>query len=87
MPRAPHRTQTGVAEGISHFNQGVTKSNKGMAEKLDYCASRLVRRSLEKDRRRLQRSNDDHRERNAIKTKLARRHKPTRDSDYSPGLL
>ncbi|CAN7942945.1 unnamed protein product [Ixodes pacificus] len=83
-----HRTQTGVAEGISRFNQGVTKSNKGMAEKLGYCAgSRLVRRSLEKDRRRLQRSNDDHRERNAVKTKLARRHKPARDSDYSPGLL
>ncbi|KAG0438049.1 hypothetical protein HPB47_017165 [Ixodes persulcatus] len=51
-----HRTQTGIAEGISRFNQGVTKSNKEMAKKLGYCAgSRLVRRSLKKDRRRRQR--------------------------------
>ncbi|KAG0417137.1 hypothetical protein HPB47_005855 [Ixodes persulcatus] len=37
----------------------------------DGSRSRLVRRSLEKDRRRLQRSNDDHRERNAVKAKFA----------------
>lgn len=44
-----------VAEAISRFNQGTTKSNVEIAEKLGYSAgNNLVRRSLEKDKGRLQ---------------------------------
>ncbi|KAH7961599.1 hypothetical protein HPB52_010717 [Rhipicephalus sanguineus] len=83
-----HSAQRAVAEAISRFNQGLTKSSTAIAEKLGYSAgARAVRRSLEKDRRRICMSNKDHANRNATTSKLARRHKPAADSAYSPGLL
>lgn len=83
-----HSVQRAVAEAISRFNQGVTKSNTVIAEKLGYSAgSHAVRRSLEKDRRRIRMSNKDHTSRNAATSRLAKRHKPAADSAYSPGLL
>lgn len=83
-----HSVQRAVAEAISRFNQGVTKSSTTIAEKLGYSAgSHAVHRSLEKDRRRLHMSNKDHTSRNAATRKLSKRHKPAADSGYSPGLL
>lgn len=77
-----------VAEAVSRFNQGVTKSNVEIAEKLGYSAGyNLVRRSLEKDKTRLQKSQRAHLDSNTAKTRLAQRHKPARDPAYSPGLL
>ncbi|KAH7952586.1 hypothetical protein HPB52_024184 [Rhipicephalus sanguineus] len=77
-----------VAEAVSRFNQGVTKSNVEIAEKLGYSAGyNLVRCSLEKDKTRLQKSQREHLDSNTAKTRLAQRHKPARDPAYSPDLL
>ncbi|KAH9377430.1 hypothetical protein HPB48_016807 [Haemaphysalis longicornis] len=60
-PKSQHNSlrsiERAVAEAISRFNQGLTSSNVEVAENLGYRAgSCLVRRSLEKDEARLQRS-------------------------------
>lgn len=77
-----------VAEAISRFNQGITRSNAEIAEKLGYSpGGRSVLRSLEKDNIRLEKSKRKHMDSRSTKTRLARRHKQARDSAYSPGLL
>ncbi|KAL1470349.1 hypothetical protein MTO96_040485 [Rhipicephalus appendiculatus] len=91
-PKTQHASlrsiERAVAEAISRFNQGMTKSNIEIAEKLGYNAGyNLVRRSLEKDRNRLQKSQREHHDSNTTKTTLAKRHKPTGNPAYSPGLL
>ncbi|KAG0419440.1 hypothetical protein HPB47_004111 [Ixodes persulcatus] len=43
--------------------------------------------SLEKDRRRLRKANKAHSESEKVKKRMAKRHKPARTQDYSPGLL
>ncbi|KAH7963928.1 hypothetical protein HPB52_023801 [Rhipicephalus sanguineus] len=84
-----HSVQRAVAEAISRYNQGLTKSSTAIAQcRYQHSAgTRAVRRSLEKDRRRICMSSKDHANRNATTSKLARRHKPAADSAYSPGLL
>ncbi|KAL1417675.1 hypothetical protein MTO96_026641 [Rhipicephalus appendiculatus] len=91
-PKTQHASlrsiERAVAEAISRFNQGMTKSNIEIAEKLGYNAGyNLVRRSLEKDKNRLQKSQREHHDSNTTKTTLAKRHKPTGNPAYSPGLL
>ncbi|KAH9371997.1 hypothetical protein HPB48_022806 [Haemaphysalis longicornis] len=50
-----------VAEAVSRFNQGVTRSNAEIAEKLGYSpGGRSVLRSLEKDNIRLEKSKRKH---------------------------
>ncbi|KAL1423754.1 hypothetical protein MTO96_020818 [Rhipicephalus appendiculatus] len=91
-PKTQHASlrsiERAVAEAISRFNQGMTKSNIEIAEKLGYNAGyNLVRRSLEKDKNRLRKSQREHHDSNTTKTTLAKRHKPTGNPAYSPGLL
>lgn len=91
-PKTQHASlrsiERAVAEAISRFNQGTTKSNVEIAEKLGYSAgNNLVRRSLEKDKGRLQKSRREHLDSSSIKERLSKRHKPAGDSAYSPGLL
>lgn len=77
-----------VADAISRFNQGVAKSTAEIAVKLGYSpGSRSVLRSLEKDSNRLHKCKKKHMDSSSTKARLAKRHKPARDSAYSPGLL
>ncbi|CAN7947863.1 unnamed protein product [Ixodes hexagonus] len=77
-----------VAEAVSRFNQGMAKTSKAVAAQLGYSTgSCLIRRSLEKDRRRLRKANKAHSESEKVKKRMAKRHKPARTQDYSPGLL
>ncbi|CAN7983167.1 unnamed protein product [Ixodes pacificus] len=77
-----------VAEAVSRFNQGMSKTSQAVAAQLGYSTgSCLIRRSLEKDRRRLHKANKAHSESEKVKKRMAKRHKPARTQDYSPGLL
>ncbi|KAM7302577.1 hypothetical protein ISCGN_018085, partial [Ixodes scapularis] len=50
-----------VAEAMSRFNQGMAKTSNAVAAQLGYSTgSCLIRRSLEKDRRRLRKANKAH---------------------------
>lgn len=75
-----------VAEAVSVFNQGRRETNEGIASGLGYTAgSCLLRRSLEKDKKRLKKSTAVFLSDDANKRTLARRHKADRSTDYSPG--
>lgn len=92
VPKTTHASlrsvERAVAEAISRFNQGATKSNEAIAEKLGYSAGNLfMRRSLEKDKTRLHKSRREHLQSSSTKATLAKRHKPARDTAYSPGML
>ncbi|KAM7311103.1 hypothetical protein ISCGN_008011 [Ixodes scapularis] len=77
-----------VAEAVSRFNQGMAKTSEAVAAQLGYSTgSCLIRRSLEKDRRRLRKANKAHSESEKVKKRMAKRHKPAKTQDYSPGLL
>lgn len=81
-------TERGVAEAISRFNQGIIKNNAQIPNKLGYSAGTcLVHRSLENDKSRLLKSQKEHLVTTDTKTRLAKRHKPSGDPAYSPGLL
>ncbi|KAH7960309.1 hypothetical protein HPB49_018600 [Dermacentor silvarum] len=91
-PKTQHASlrsiERAVAEAISRFNQGITKSNTQIAEKLGYSAgSCFVRHSLEKDKSRLQKSQKEHVDSRVTKARLSKRHKPAKDPAYSPGML
>ncbi|KAH9364082.1 hypothetical protein HPB48_012980 [Haemaphysalis longicornis] len=77
-----------VAEAVSVFNRGRRETNESIAAGLGYTAgSCLVRRSLEKDRKRLKKSTAAFLSNDASKRTLAKRHKVDRSTDYSPGQL
>ncbi|KAH6945438.1 hypothetical protein HPB50_008449 [Hyalomma asiaticum] len=47
----------------------------------------LIRRSLEKDRKRLYKANKGHTENEKLKRRMSKRHQPNASQDYCPGLL
>lgn len=75
-----------VAEAVSVFNRGRKETNEGIASGLGYTAGNcLLRRSLEKDKKRLKKSTTAFLSNEANKRKLAKRHQADRSADYSPG--
>lgn len=66
-----------VAEAVSRFNQGMVETKRAVAEQLGYSpGSCLIRRSLEKDRKRLCKANKRHTESEKLKRRMSKRHKP-----------
>ncbi|KAG0433567.1 hypothetical protein HPB47_019801 [Ixodes persulcatus] len=85
-----------VAEAVSRFNQGMSKTSKAVAEQLDYSTgSCLTRRSsgvtrvsgtrgeASRRRNRLRKADKAHTESEKAK-KMANRHKPDMSQDYCP---
>lgn len=80
--------QRAVAEAVSRFNQGMAATSRAVAEQLGYSPGRcLIRRSLEKDKQRLCRSDKGHTDSEKVKKKMAKRHRPDKTQDYCPGLM
>lgn len=66
-----------AAEAVSRFNQGMAETNRAVAEQLGYSpGSCLIRRSLEKDRKRLCKAYKGHTESEKLKRRMSKRHKP-----------
>ncbi|KAM7290050.1 hypothetical protein ISCGN_026723 [Ixodes scapularis] len=83
-----YSVQRAFAEAVSVFNQGVRKTNESVASSLGYTAgTALVRRSTEKDSRRLHKANKEFSDDDSMKKRLSTRHRAGTDQDYSPGLL
>lgn len=77
-----------VAEAVAVFNQGRRKTNESVASGLGYaCGNCLTRRSVEKDRQRLLKSNKVFSDSQATRKKLSKRHRLEKSDDYSPGQL
>ncbi|KAG0435122.1 hypothetical protein HPB47_018674 [Ixodes persulcatus] len=80
--------QRAVAEAVSVFNQGQKKTNESVVASLGYTAgSALIRRSIEKDDRRLHKANKVFLDSDSMKKQLSTRHRADTAQDYSPGLL
>lgn len=66
-----------VAEAVLRFNQGMAETIRAVAEQLGYSpGSCLIRRSLEKDRKRLCKAYKGHTESEKLKRRMSKRHKP-----------
>ncbi|CAN8014554.1 unnamed protein product [Ixodes persulcatus] len=80
--------QRAGAEAVSVFNQGQKKTNESVVASLGYTAgSALIRRSIEKDDRRLHKANKVFLDSDSMKKQLSTRHRADTAQDYSPGLL
>lgn len=75
-----------VTEAVSVFNKG--KTDESIAFGLSYTTgSCILRRSLEKDQKRLKKSTAAFFSHDANEMRLAKRHKADRSTGYSPGQL
>ncbi|KAG0427427.1 hypothetical protein HPB47_025517, partial [Ixodes persulcatus] len=84
----PHRLcsrSTGTTASI--FNQGVRKTNESVAGSLGYTAgTALIKKSIEKDSRRLHKAKKELSNGASVKERLSTRHGADTDKECSPGF-